>query len=1011
MPDSQEIKAVMISSTSLDLPQHRDQVVEACLRQGMFPIDMKYLPARDVTPLAADHEMIDRADVYIGIYAFHYGSVAEGEEKSYTELEFEHAVARGISCLIFLMSAEHVPPGDVETTPGAQEKLAAFKARASKGRIRKEFKSAEDLRSQVIDALSQWKRDQQCAADEKPAPGFHPPSNIPKPPKPYVAHPYSFLQTPQVVGRREELKLLTDWIKKSVPKNTRIFSVVAIGGMGKSALTWKWFNDIAPNELPNLEGRLWWSFYESDAHWENFVIRALAYTAGMPEAEARKLSRPEREGWLLRLLDERPFLLVLDGLERILLAYARMDAAHLLDDNLDQQTANAIARASGLPDDVRRTYPERRRLRQCADLRADAFLRKLARARASHVLVSTRLYPAALEGPDTQPLPGCYAHFLSGLTDDDALALWRDFINKERSGTGEQLLPLFRAFGNHPLLLRVLAGEVARYRKAPGDFDRWSKDNSRFTCVLLSLKNEEDADVLGFALRSLGQPQYRVLQTLAAFRMPTMWETLQALLVGEGRSCRDDGDLDAILTELEDRGFVGWDKKTNRYDLHPIVRGVVWAGLDAAVKRTILDQLNQYFEAAPKVNDWHKVKALEDLTPAIELYYTLIGLKRFDDAFAVFNTYSADAMLIRLSDGRKRIEMLKELFPNGLDSDPSLKEADHQIASLNSVGVSYLTTGEPGIGLHFFQRCIELDKSRGYGKQLSLYLSNLAFALRRAGSLRQSEFTSRQALAVFDRKAQDRSHEGCILAYIASNPTARLNSVWSEIALKRSGKLWSNPENECCSAADSLLAQRALWLGQREAALPLAERGWSRFLTISRKREFVEAVRIYGSAALEMRNFATAEQQLQLALTEGRKINSIEEELRSLTALAELHRQRKEYDAARELLEQVWAPAERGPYRLWHADALNALAELERDLGHRDAAIEAASAAYRLAWCDGPPYAYHYALTNARRHLHELGTPAPQLPPFDETKFPPMPDVELNPKDEFWVDPNNPTDA
>ena len=38
----------------------------------------------------------------------------------------------------------------------------------------------------------------------------------------------------------------------------RIFNLVAIGGMGKSALTWKWFNDIAPNELPKLAGRLRW---------------------------------------------------------------------------------------------------------------------------------------------------------------------------------------------------------------------------------------------------------------------------------------------------------------------------------------------------------------------------------------------------------------------------------------------------------------------------------------------------------------------------------------------------------------------------------------------------------------------------------------------------------------------------------------------------------------------------------------------------------------------------------
>ena len=42
--------------------------------------------------------------------------------------------------------------------------------------------------------------------------------------------------------------------------------------------------------------------------------------------------------------------------------------------------------------------------------------------------------------------------------------------------------------------------------------------------------------------------------------------------------------------------------------------------------------------------------------------------------------------------------------------------------------------------------------------------------------------------------------------------------------------------------------------------------------------------------------------------------------------------------------------------------------------------------------------------TNARRHLRELGAPEPELPPFDAAKYEPMPDVELNPKDEFYVE-------
>jgi hypothetical protein len=49
----------------------------------------------------------------------------------------------------------------------------------------------------------------------KPPARFHPPSNIPKAPKAYVAHPYVLLQTAKVIGREDELDLLTDWIAKN----------------------------------------------------------------------------------------------------------------------------------------------------------------------------------------------------------------------------------------------------------------------------------------------------------------------------------------------------------------------------------------------------------------------------------------------------------------------------------------------------------------------------------------------------------------------------------------------------------------------------------------------------------------------------------------------------------------------------------------------------------------------------------------------------------------------------
>ena len=211
-----------------------------------------------------------------------------------------------------------------------------------------------------------------------------------------------------LVGRQAELNLLTDWVANpgSEAFAARIFCFVAIGGMGKSALAWKWFQQIAPEEMKPLAGRLWWSFYESDASFENFLNRALSYVSGQGEDEVRALPWPEREAQLLRHLDEQPFLFVLDGLERILLAYHRMDASYLADDEYDEQTANRVAGAAGLPAAAAQSFIGQHRLRQTIDPRAGAFLQRLAQVRASRVLISTRLYPSELQTRTGEPCPG-----------------------------------------------------------------------------------------------------------------------------------------------------------------------------------------------------------------------------------------------------------------------------------------------------------------------------------------------------------------------------------------------------------------------------------------------------------------------------------------------------------------------------------------------------------------------------------------------------------------------------
>src|SRR5207245_2692799 len=187
---------------------------------------------------------------------------------------------------------------DFETGEGAV-KIEALKKRLKVERVVNFFKSPAELQAQVIDSLSKLRQPNLTA--------FHYVSDIPEPPEPYIAHPYTLLQT-NLVGRQSELNLLIDWVAKPDSEfyQARILSIVAIGGMGKSALTWKWFNDIASQEMQPLAGRLWWSFYESDATFENFVIRALAYVSMQTREDIQKLPSPEREEQLLFILDREP---------------------------------------------------------------------------------------------------------------------------------------------------------------------------------------------------------------------------------------------------------------------------------------------------------------------------------------------------------------------------------------------------------------------------------------------------------------------------------------------------------------------------------------------------------------------------------------------------------------------------------------------------------------------------------------------------------------------------------
>jgi hypothetical protein len=100
---------IYVSSTYGDLKEHREKVYRVLRRLGHDAIAMEDDVAADQRPLAKCLADVARCDLYVGIFAHRYGYIPDSgnpDQRSVTELEYRHAVDRGIPCLVFLLNPD-----------------------------------------------------------------------------------------------------------------------------------------------------------------------------------------------------------------------------------------------------------------------------------------------------------------------------------------------------------------------------------------------------------------------------------------------------------------------------------------------------------------------------------------------------------------------------------------------------------------------------------------------------------------------------------------------------------------------------------------------------------------------------------------------------------------------------------------------------------------------------------------------------------------------------------------
>jgi hypothetical protein len=453
---------VMLSST-FDLHEERRVVRDEIIGQDMLPLIMETDSAMpDLGIITSSLAKVDAADAYVVLISnYRYGQVIDDPVRnpnglSATELEFRRAEERNLPLCIFLMD-EEVPVSPRELLKEAvwSDKLRAFRERAKNpSRIVATFKTKDQLGRRVAKTLARLKS--LLASSRAIELGVHlsqipPHTAVPTPPAFYAKPPYAPGHAFQ--GRVEEFAVLDAWAKSADP----LLLVEAIGGMGKSMLTWQWTNHRTSGLGIPWAGRFWYSFYERGADMRNFKISALRYMSGLAAEHSLTRSDAEVNSELVTRLRDGRWLLVLDGLERVLTAYHRFDAAQVRDDEVE----------SGAVHDDRRPT-------DCIRPADDDLLRLLPAAGPSKILISSRMIPHVLV-PFGLLVPGVVHLPLSGLAPNDAERMLRRAGVK---GDGARIRRYLNvAFGCHPLLVGFVAGLIRHSSWAKMTFERWEDDS------------------------------------------------------------------------------------------------------------------------------------------------------------------------------------------------------------------------------------------------------------------------------------------------------------------------------------------------------------------------------------------------------------------------------------------------------------------------------------------------------------------------------------------------------
>jgi len=760
-----------------------------------------------------------------------------------------------------------------------------------------------------------------------------------------LKHPYPM--PPNFTGRVHERATLTQWLKDD--SENHLFILRALGGFGKSALSWQWLtHDVKPEEFPKV---VFWSFYEGDASFEHFIEETLKYL----NIEVPQGQHPQVDA-LLKAMQGGKILLIMDGFERALRAYSSMNAAYQGDE------AQAAVLGGG-------DAAESNSQLDCVNINAEIFLKNLCSLPniKSKVLITTRLTPRAVK-PRGEHVLGCREVELTSMQPADAV----EFFHKQKiKGTHAEIEAVCATYGYHPLSLRLLAGRILKDFENPAD-------------IVVAQRLQIDGDiiqqkhhVLEVSYDSLPEQEQKLLSTIACFRSPIELKTLEAITESKE-------NLDTDLHDLVERGLLHFDDKNKKFDLHPIVRRYTYERLTTPDRTTAHTRLIDYFEAVPKAE---KAEKLEDFAPVIELYYHMVRAGMLDEARQLYRDSLANPIHYRFGMYQIEIELLRSLFPDSEGRLPRLKEKSAQAWTLNELAGSYAFSGQSRRAVPLVKMHNTLAEKASNKRSLSAGLLNMATQQLIVGALKDANSNLRRQIDL-SREIEYKLAEGVghqelslLLSYCGVWQEAKRQADESLKLAKKEKHLQMQGATWLYRTLHSLLIARSDVKSKKvnlKTSIESASHAFELTDEDARQnypvpRDFIRAYWLLGAAYRMNNELDKAEENLSKAISMCRQINLVADEANIILDLARLRYDQKNFEEAKSLADEALLITERCGYVLQGADVNLFLAQYALEQEKDQAKAKAyAEEALKLATCDGPPYYYKVAYEEAERLLARL---------------------------------------